>query len=196
MARTSTIVWIVSAVVVVGAGVGTAVALPASSHSAAPGGSGRASATPKPSGTAASDDSSPSASATAATGATTSDPAHPSSPATAAATATPTATTRPVVVKSVTPHLTYYQWDAASSTLEVGGNVPGLVDAGGSCVVTATRAGVTVTQSFGASAQASSTECGTMRLTSPKLTSGAWNLIIGYRSPRATGTSAGTEVTL
>lgn len=194
MSRKSTIVWVVSAVVVVGAGVGVAASALASS-AGDPASSSTASS--RPTGTAAV--SAPSASAGPSASSAPADPASPSSTSSPASSpsSAPKPTSKPVVtVKNVTPHLTYYDWSAASSTLEVGGNVPGLVDAGGSCVVTATRGAVTVTQSFAASPQASSTECGTMRLTSTKLTGGDWNLTIGYRSPRATGTSVSTEVTL
>jgi hypothetical protein len=200
MTRRSTIVWIVSAVVVVGAGVTYAAVGPTSAGSAAGArvtAASTPSSLPSPSGTPAG--SRPAADATAPATATPGDPASPSSsaPSTGPTAAPPAATTKPVVaVTSVTPHLTYYDFTASSSTLEVGGNVPGLVDSGGSCIVTATRGAVTVTQTFTASPQASSTECGTMRLASPKLTSGTWNLTIGYRSPRAAGASPSTEVTL
>jgi hypothetical protein len=191
MTRKSTIVWIVSAVVVVGVGVAIAVPSLANSH-------GKVTSAVTPVASPSADGptavaSSPSAGATPSASVAPADPASPS--ASSSASASPTS--KPVVtVKNVTPHLTYYDWTSSTSTLEVGGNVPGMVDAGGSCVVTATHGSVTVSQAFPASAQASSTECGTMRLTSPKLTAGTWNLTIGYRSPRATGTSASTEVTL
>lgn len=200
MTRTSTIVWIVSAVVVVGAGVTYAAVAPSAAGSvggARPSADSTPSATPSPSGTTAGSRPAPSTTPPAAS--TPGDPAIPSAPAssTASAPVPPAATSKPVATpESVTPHLTYYDFTASSSTLEVGGNVPGLVDGGGSCIVTATHGSVTVTKSFAASPQASSTECGTMRLTSPELTSGTWNLTIGYRSPRAAGTSPSTEVTL
>lgn len=195
MSRKSTIVWIVSAVVVVGAGVGVAAAsVSFANHRLEAGASAPASVGP-----ATEAAGNPSASATPVVTPVPSDPASPSSSPSTSTSAGPSAgpTSKPVVVvKKVTPALTFFQWTASSSTLQVGGNVPGLVDAGGSCIVTATQGAVTVTQSFAASPQASSTECGTMNLTSPKLTSGTWNLTIGYRSPRAAGTSSSTAVTL
>jgi len=203
MTRKSTVVWIVSAIVVAGAGIGVAAAaLPASTSASG------ATASPtadRPSATSSAGiPSTASGSQTPADPAvTSSSPSAPSpgpSPTTGASPVTstaPTASAKPSApATTVTPALTFYQWNPSQATLEVGGNVPGLVDAGGSCIVTAVQGAVRVTQSFAATPQASSTECGTMRVVSSKLTGGTWNLTIGYRSSHASGTSATTTVTL
>jgi hypothetical protein len=90
--------------------------------------------------------------------------------------------------------MSYYSF--ASGTLTLGGGVSGLVDTGGTCTVSVSRAGTTVSQKFTASPGPSSTDCGAMSISSPKFTAGTWSLTISYSSPRARGVSAATAVTL
>ncbi|MCU1527631.1 MAG: hypothetical protein JWP75_1394 [Frondihabitans sp.] len=186
MSRKSTTIWIVGAVVVVGAGITVA----AVSLGHAPAGVG-AGGTSKPHTTAT---STPRPTATSTPGNGASDPSNPST-APAVVDPQPSSTTAPpVTVKKVVPAMSYY--DYKSGTLSLGGGVSGLVDTGGTCTVTVTHGSSTVTQKFSASAGPSSTDCGAMSITSSKFTTGTWNLTIAYSSPRAEGTSAVTQVTL
>ncbi|RFA15248.1 hypothetical protein B7R21_04275 [Subtercola boreus] len=72
--------------------------------------------------------------------------------------------------------------------------VPGLVETGGTCTITATFQSKSVSQSFPASASADSTECGSNILTSPQFSTGAWTVVVVYTSAESGGTSPGQEV--
>jgi cytoskeletal protein RodZ len=186
MSRRSTTIWIVGAVVVVGAGITiAAVSLAHAPNQASAGATSTprttSSSTPRPtaSGTPGASDQDPSG---ASTTPVTTNP-QPSS------TASP-----PVTVKKVVPSMSYYAYN--SGTLTLGGGVSGLVENGGTCTVSVWQGASTVTQKFAAKAGPSSTDCGAMSISSTKFTSGTWNLTITYSSPDAQGTSPATQVSL
>ncbi|TWX40273.1 hypothetical protein ES689_02055 [Frigoribacterium sp. ACAM 257] len=202
MKRASIITWsIVGGVVVVG-GIVAAVAVAASDGGpdAPPSVSPTTSATPTASSTPA---ATPSASAEPGT-----DPSEPDSGPSAEPTpavpvgpgqqttevpAAPAPGTTPV---SVTPFVTFDQWTAESSTLTVGATVPEVVEQGGVCTLTATRGAATVSGSFTALPSASSTDCGSMALSSPSFSAGTWTVSVAYASPTAAGTLSDYEVTI
>lgn len=195
MSRKSTAIWIVSAVVVVGAGIGVAAhaaSHPNSGHSATSSAAGPTAvgAIPRSSATAQHEGD-----ATAAPIPPTSPAPQASSPAGTAATAPPAPSkTAAATVKAVIPSLSYYSF--TGSTLTLGGGVSGLVDSSGTCAVTVTSGTSSVSQSFAAQAGPSSTDCGAMAITSTKFHSGTWHVSIVYSSPRARGSSTDSEVTL
>lgn len=202
MKRASIITWsIVGGVVVVG-GVVTAVAFAASDGGpdAPPSVSPTTSAAASPSSTPS---ATPSASAEPSTDASEPGPGTSAPPTTAApvgpgqpttdAPAAPEPGTTPV---AVTPFVTFDQWTAAGSTLTVGATVPEVVEQGGVCTLTATRGTATVSGSFTALPSASSTDCGSMALSSPSFSAGTWTVSVAYASPTAAGTLSDYEVTI
>ena len=204
MKRASIITWsIVGGVVVVG-GIVTAVAVAASDGGpdAQPSVSPTASAdatpstTPSPTVEPSAEPSDPADDGSAA-------PAPSPSPTSAAPVgpgqqttqvpAPPAAGTTPV---SVTPFVTFDQWSAADGTLTVGATVPEVVEQGGVCTLTATMGTASVSGSFTALPSASSTDCGSMALSSPSFTAGTWTVSVAYASPTAAGTLSDYEVTI
>lgn len=206
MNRASIITWsIVGGVVVVG-GIVAAVAVGASddepdaSPSLSPTASASASSTPTPTASASptaepvdpgDDDSAgaepgPGASPTAAV------PIGPGQPTTEAPAAPAPGTT----TASVTPFVAFDQWTAESSTLTIGATVPEIVEQGGVCTLTAVRGAESVSGSFTALPSASSTDCGSMALSSPSFTAGTWTVSVAYASPTAAGTLSDYEVTI
>jgi hypothetical protein len=202
MNRASIVTWSVIGGVVVVGGIVTAVAF------ATAGGGADASPSVSPTASAGASPTrtpSPTSSATAEPGA---DPSEPASGASATPTpavpvgpgqqttevpAAPAPGTTPV---SVTPFVTFDQWTAGTSTLTIGATVPEVVEQGGVCTVTATRGAATVSGSFTALPSASSTDCGSMALSSPSFTAGTWTVSVAYASPTAAGTLSDYEVTI
>lgn len=196
MIRRSTLGWTIGAAVVVVAGV--VVAVTAAAHpshtSAAPDPSSSTTAAPASTPTAAASAASGSPSGSSGpTGATATAP-ESSTPARPSSAPSPSATSQAAPVRTVSPAVSYYA--LAGQTLTLGGGVSGLVDSSGTCTVTATSGSAVVTQSFTATAGPSSTDCGAMSLTSPKLHTGQWTLTLDYSSPRAKGVSTPEKVTL
>lgn len=207
MKRASIITWsIVGGVVVVG-GIVTAVAFAASDGGpdAPPSVSPTTSAAASPSSTP---DSTPSASAEPSADPSEADPSEPAPGSSAEPTpaapvgpgqqttevpAAPAPGTTPV---SATPFVTFDQWTAASSTLTVGATVPEVVEQGGVCTLTVSKGATTVSGSFTALPSASSTDCGSMALSSPSFSAGTWTVSVAYASPTAAGTLSDYEVTI
>jgi hypothetical protein len=183
MKRTATVGLVVLALALVGAGAGYAV-----SH-------GRM-ASP----TASSSDTSASSSAPSAvlppggqdpTGTTVParDSAQPTSGQTVA-TDTPsvvTASTVPVVV-------TYSGWNAAAKQAMAGGYVTGVIETGGTCTLTLTRAGVQVTSQGHARPDAATTACGGLTVPGAKLSVGTWKAVLSYVSATSSGSSAPVDI--
>jgi len=183
MTRASVIGWIVGAgVFVVGGGLALAVlTLPDGPAPSSPPSSATASPTP---GGPASDD-------------------VPGAPVTSPSTMPPAASGTPApapapapVLADVVPLVTFDQWSAETSTLTIGATVPGVVETGGTCSITARNGDVTVDGSFSAVASASSTDCGSMALQSSTLTSGDWSVSVVYASATSTGSTTDYEVTI
>ncbi|RKR73245.1 hypothetical protein [Frondihabitans australicus] len=194
MSRRTTAIWIAAAVVVAGAGIG--VAAVAAAHPRAV--TASAGHTARPTTVGSTPSAPPSAPATSAAP-SPSTPSAPSAPATTGSGADQGAgsgsgTGQTVSKKKVTPDLSYYSF--SGQTLTLGGGVSGLVENGGTCTVTVKNATATVTQAFPASAGPSSTDCGAMAITSPKLAHGSWTITIAYSSADAAGTSGESAVTL
>lgn len=97
---------------------------------------------------------------------------------------------------AVTVSISYSGWNAASSEADVGAYVQGIVESGGTCTLTLTKAGRSVVATTTATPSASSTSCGRMAVAGSKLSAGSWSAVASYRSPQHAGTSAPIEVTV
>ncbi|UFS57754.1 hypothetical protein [Subtercola endophyticus] len=180
-------VWVIVGVVVVAALVGAFFLISgASSHPAA---------SPTPTATA-----SPTATRTPTP--TPSVTPLPTATPTATPTPTPSATTAPAPSPTtlppgvVSPFITSAGWDAANSGISVSAFVPSIVESGGTCTITATLGSIVTTDSYDATASATTTDCGTHLMTSNTLTSGSWQVTVSYTSATSSGTSAASEVVI
>lgn len=77
--------------------------------------------------------------------------------------------------------LTFTGWNPAAGAVEVSGYVP-VVEAGGRCVLTLTRAGSTVTRETTAEPDAGTTSCGWISVPGSELSPGAWDARVTYTS--------------
>lgn len=96
--------------------------------------------------------------------------------------------------EAVAVTLTDWGWSAAESSLRAAGFVEGVVQAHGTCTLTATRGGVTVTAQQPALPDASTTSCGELRIPGDELTGGIWRVVLSYESPSSAGASAPVDV--
>lgn len=127
--------------------------------------------------TASSDASGSSApsSATASATASASVPASPSAPTSALAV-----------------EITWLEWDATAAVARGSAVVQGVVEAGGTCTITAEGPGQAATVESPAEPDAASTICGGWELTG--LESGTWDVVVHYASSTSTGVSPATEL--
>jgi hypothetical protein len=91
--------------------------------------------------------------------------------------------------------LTYASFDAASGTVQANGFAAGLIEDGGTCTLTLTQGGDTVTATSTAAADASTTSCGLLE-TAAGLAAGTWDAVLAYSSDNARGESEAVEVTV
>lgn len=193
-------IWVVVGVVVLAALGGTAWLLVARGGTdvAGPGATASPSSTPPASAT-------PTASASPTPSPTPI--ATPSEPPTATPTPTPTPPPTPVPSEppapsssSVSPFISFADWDVQQNGISVSATVPGIVESGGTCTITATSdsgsESPTVSGDYPASPSADSTECGSNVLASTELTSGTWSVTVSYVSERSSGISAASSVTI
>ncbi|KQO82477.1 MULTISPECIES: hypothetical protein [unclassified Frigoribacterium] len=149
----------------------------------------------------------PVASATSTPSAGGADPATPTATAPAEPSATPTgeptqpaASTPPptggqqTATDVFTPRLV---WEPSTSAIEGAAVMGSIVEQGGSCTVVAERGGEVVeSEPFRAQADAQSTVCGGLTLSSERLVAGDWQVRVHYESADAVGDSAPTTVTV
>ncbi|NKY09928.1 hypothetical protein [Cellulomonas hominis] len=93
----------------------------------------------------------------------------------------------------MTPTVTYADAGAAG-TYEVSGLVPDVVEDGGSCVVELTQGDVTVRREQAATADATSTTCGSIVVPAADLRPGSWSVVLRYASPWSAGSSAAVDL--
>ncbi|SDQ09602.1 hypothetical protein SAMN05428996_0501 [Quadrisphaera sp. DSM 44207] len=93
--------------------------------------------------------------------------------------------------------VTYSGWDPDRRALEVSAYVPGVVESGGSCALSALRGSSRLSASAAAVPDASTTVCGQLLLPVTGRASGTWALTVTYSSPGspAVSTSTNLEVT-
>ncbi|MEV7972693.1 hypothetical protein [Cellulomonas sp. NPDC089187] len=114
----------------------------------------------------------------------TEDPGDPAAP-TAAPPVTDPGTAAPRTVDVIS---TYAGWNDLSRALEFGAYVP-VVETGGSCTLLLSGPGGERSIQAGATPDASTTSCGELVVPGDTLSSGSWQAVITYSSPRSSGTS-------
>lgn len=144
------------------------------------------------------------------TGTHTSGPSHISSTPTPSSTPTvsslpesltPSASETGSVSSPVLPQtnlvITRYGWDAASRTASAVAILPGKVINNGTCTLSLTLAATTLTASKPSTSDASSTDCGLLKINSAALTPGSWSGSVSFSGggTTATSTSFAIEVT-
>jgi len=108
----------------------------------------------------------------------------------------PVASDEPVVVdgSDVDVSITYYGFDPVTERVEVGGFVAGIVEEGGSCTLTLSGGGQTVTGTSEALADATTTDCGAVAVPGDELGDGTWQAVLSYSSADHSGSSAPVDV--
>jgi hypothetical protein len=158
-----------------------------------------------PAGTPASATATASASATGTTGAATATRAAPATsiaetnaPASAAnpSSGQTVATDEPVVLDGtqVSVELTSWGWNAAQRSAQARGYASGVVEGGGTCTLTLTRDGRSVTADTEATPDASTTACGSVAVAGDRLAPGTWQAVMSYDSPTSAGSSAPVQI--
>jgi|tagenome__1003787_1003787.scaffolds.fasta_scaffold20968660_2 hypothetical protein len=90
--------------------------------------------------------------------------------------------------------LTYSGWNASAAQVEVDGYVPGVAEDGGTCLLTLTRGGTTVTASVPGTENVADTDCGGAAVPGSKLSQGSWTAVLSYDSAATHGASSPVEV--
>lgn len=90
--------------------------------------------------------------------------------------------------------VTYSDWNADTSAVEAGAFVPGVVESGGTCTLTLTQGGSTVTATAPGDPEASQTTCGALSIPGSEVFSGMWRAVVSYESDTSQATSDGAEV--
>jgi hypothetical protein len=108
----------------------------------------------------------------------------------------PVVTDEPVVVTTaeVPVSVTFYGWNPDTQAVEVGGYVTGVVEDGGTCTLTLTKGGKTVTGSTKALPDASTTACGAVTVPGDEVSAGTWRAVLSYSSAGHTGTAEAVDV--
>jgi hypothetical protein len=106
------------------------------------------------------------------------------------------ATDAPVTVtgQQAPVRVTYAEWDAAARSVVAGGLVGGVVETGGTCQLTLTRNGQSVSVDAPATPDAANTYCGEMSVPGSQLAAGTWQATVSYRSAAFTGVSPAVDV--
>ena len=106
------------------------------------------------------------------------------------------ATDPPVVATAaaVPVKVTFYGWQADERQVLVGGYVAGIVEDGGTCTLTLTQGGTTVTEQVQATADASSTACGAITVSGDRLAGGTWQAVLSYASGSHAGAAPAVPV--
>jgi hypothetical protein len=114
----------------------------------------------------------------------------------AAITGGPVATDEPVATRggAVTVVVTQAGWTTEGTSVEVAGFVGGVIEDGGTCRVTLTRGGESLTAEAVGVADHSTTICPGVELGDPDMTTGLWRAVLSYESATATGKSEPVEV--
>jgi hypothetical protein len=92
--------------------------------------------------------------------------------------------------------VTYSGWDEATKSVQASGYLPGAAEDGGTCTLTLTRGGTTVTGTVAGTANVTNTSCGGLIVPGSRLSSGTWSAVVSYRSSTSSGSSAPVQVTV
>jgi hypothetical protein len=90
--------------------------------------------------------------------------------------------------------LTYSGWNASAAQVEVDGYVPGVAEDGGTCTLTLTKGGASVTASVPGTENVADTDCGGAAVPGSKLSQGSWTAVLNYDSATTHGASSPVEV--
>src|SRR4051794_11251033 len=90
--------------------------------------------------------------------------------------------------------LTFAGWEEREGAVEVSGFVTAGTDDGGTCTARLTRGADVVTRSAAAVANGGTMACGGLLVPRDDLSSGAWDAVLAYDSPRAGGQSTAVRV--
>jgi hypothetical protein len=88
---------------------------------------------------------------------------------------------------AVTPVIT--SWGYTSDAAQVSSYVQGVIEGGGTCTLTLSKAGQKVSELKSASANAQNTACGLISIAGSRLSSGSWSGVISYDSASSQGVS-------
>lgn len=91
-------------------------------------------------------------------------------------------------LRTVSVTTTISGWDASSRTAKVAGYA-NVVEQGGTCTLSLTAGGTVVTATTTAHPDASTTSCGLILASDPRLTPGPWTATLTYTSSTSTGKS-------
>lgn len=105
---------------------------------------------------------------------------------------TPDASAAPTT-GDITVSVSYHAWDPARRAVVVGGYVDSVVESGGTCTLTLTQGQASLTGSTEARPDAASTDCGEIAV-ADGLTSGSWQVVLGYSSADHRGSSPAVTV--
>jgi hypothetical protein len=85
-------------------------------------------------------------------------------------------------------------WNTTTGSVEVDGLVPDVIESTGTCTLTLTKDGTTVTTSRPGFPDASSTSCAGLAVAGTELSPGTWTAVLSYRSNVSTASSQQVEV--
>jgi len=94
----------------------------------------------------------------------------------------------------VAVQITYSGWDAATQAVEVDGYVADVAESGGTCTLTLTQGGTSVTASVPANREPSVTSCSGARIGRAQLSPGTWTAVLSYDSATSRGASSPAQV--
>jgi hypothetical protein len=108
----------------------------------------------------------------------------------------PVATDEPVAVtgEPVQVAITYAGWDPSRREVQVDGYVAGISEEGGTCTLTLTRGGASVSGSNDGVADAHLTACGALAVPGSEVSAGTWRAVLSYRSAGHSGASESWDV--
>lgn len=96
--------------------------------------------------------------------------------------------------KTVTPILTYWGQESPGADFEANGRVAGVIESDGTCTLTLTKSGKSVSTKRTALANAQDTTCGLMTIKFKTLTTGDWKAVLSYSSSKSEGSSSAIVV--
>ena len=85
-------------------------------------------------------------------------------------------------------------WDAATGSVTVRGYLQGVVEDDGTCTLTLTRDGRSVTAERAGTSNVTQTSCGAVSVPRSQLATGTWTAVLSYRSSTSNGSSEPVEV--
>lgn len=95
---------------------------------------------------------------------------------------------------AVAVSLTYTGYDATAAAVVAGGYAAGVVEEDATCTLVLRREGVELRGESLGTANATTTDCGEVRVGGAALTSGTWEAVLSYTSDTSVGESAAGEV--